>query len=114
MVAVVAWTLVALVVAALVLVVASVAESRSGEQSAGVRGYVADVRAGLRTWRASRSKHADERPAPHAAPVDTPFDEFLAATEVQDPAYVAVEDLTDTLTRARDRAARGVSGLTRR
>jgi hypothetical protein len=114
MVTAIVWTLVALVVAGLVLAVASVAESRSGERAGGVRGYVADVRAGLRTWRASRSKDADARPAPQAEPVDTSIDDFLAATQVQDPAYVAVEDLTDTLARARERAARGVSGLTRR
>jgi hypothetical protein len=46
--------------------------------------------------------------------VDSSFDELLAAAEVDDPAYLGVEDLTDTLARARERASRGVSGITRR
>ena len=113
MVAAAVWTFLALVVAASVLVVASVADGR-GMESGGVRAYLDDVRAGLRTWRAARSKDVAQRPVPPAEPVDTSIEDFFAATEVQDPAYVAVEDLTETLSLARDRAARGVSRITRR
>jgi hypothetical protein len=114
MVAVVVWTFLALVVAASVLILASVAEGRRGESGGGVRAYLDDVRAGVRTWWAARSKDAARRPTPQAEPVDTHIDDFFAATEVQDPAYVAVEDLTETLALARERAARGVSRITRR
>jgi len=114
MVAAVIWTFVALLVAASVLVVAGVAEGRDGASGVGVRAYLDDVRAGLRTWRATRSKDHAGRPAPQAQPVDTSIDDFFAATEVEDPAYVAVEDITETLALARERAARGVSRITRR
>jgi hypothetical protein len=107
----VVWTLLALAAAAAVLVVASVTDDRTDER--GVRAYVADLRTGLRGLRARRAGDAGERPAA-AVPVETTMDDLLAAAEVQDPAYVAVEDLTDTLARARDRAARSVPGLPRR
>jgi len=117
MLTMVVWTLVALAAAALVLVVASVAETPSGDGGAGIRGYLDDVRAGVRTLRGERGREA--RQARRAADedeveVESTLDDFFAATEVQAPAYVAVEDLTETLARARERAARGVQGLSRR
>jgi len=113
MLTMVVWTFVALVAAALVLVVASVAEGRSGGPSDGVRGFLRSVWAGLRGLRAGSATRSDARAAVEE-PADSSLDDFFAATEVQDPAYVAVEDLTETLARARERAARGVSGLARR
>ena len=111
MVAMVLWTFFMLGVAAVVLVAASVAGgSRQGPD--GVRAYLHDVRAGLRTWRAER--RGEEPPVAVAEPVDTSFEEFLDATTVHDPAYLGVEDLTDTLARTRDRATRGVPGFGRR
>lgn len=102
----VVWTFAALALAAVVLVVASVAGGRTGD----VRVFGQDLVAGLHGLR----RRPGGRPAEAPEPVDSSFDELLAAAEVNDPAYLAVEDLTDTLARARERAARGVSGLTRR
>ena len=115
MLTMVVWTLVALAAAALVLVVASVAETPSGDGGAGIRGYLDDVRAGVRTLRGERGREARQaRRAADEDEVESTLDDFFAATEVQAPAYVAVEDLTETLARARERAARGVQGLSRR
>lgn len=114
MVTLVVWTFVALAAAAFVLVVAGAADSPGAEASAGVRGYVDDLRAGLRTLRSDRRRAGEPRPARTHVDDDADLDDFFAATEVQAPAYVAVEDLTDTLARARERAARGMSGLSRR
>jgi hypothetical protein len=104
------WTFVALAAAAAVLVVAGTAGGRTGD----LRGFWRDLVAGLRTL---RSRPAPDSPAPsaeRAEPVDTSLEDLLAGAEVQDAPYLAVEDLTDTLARARERATRGVSGLTRR
>ena len=106
------WTFVALVAAAFVLVVAGAAAGRTDDRGTGLRGYVRDVRAGVRTLWADRRDPAAARAADGA--VDTTIDDFFAATEVHDPAYLGVDDLTDTLARARERAARGVAGLSRR
>lgn len=112
MVSTVVLTLLALGAAATVLVVASEAGGRDAERPTGFGAYLGDVRSGVRTWRAARC--GEDRPAPAAEPVDTTIDDFLDATTVPDPAYLAVEDLTETLTRARERAARGVQGIARR
>ncbi|WP_298459583.1 hypothetical protein [uncultured Cellulomonas sp.] len=118
MVTMVVWTLVALAAAALVLVIASVAETPTGDGRTGVRGYLQDLRAGVRTLRGERGQHGrgarQARRAADEGAAESTLEDFFAATEVQAPAYVAVEDLTDTLARARERAARGVHGLSRR
>lgn len=106
------WTLLALAVAASVLVLASVA-SGTDDHGLSLRGYLDDVRAGLRAWQAQRHGHDEQAPV-GSEPVDATMDDLFAATTVQDPAYLGVDDLTDTLARARERAARGVSGLSRR
>ena len=106
------WTLLALAAAAVVLVVAGAAGDGGADRPAGLRTHLTDARAGVRTWRSERRGEAG--PAPVPEPVDTTIDDLLAATAVQDPAYLAVEDLTETLARARERAARGVQGLSRR
>lgn len=99
MISIVVWTLVALGAASLVMVIAS---ASTGETS-GIRSFPRDLRAGLNQWRARGTA------APIAAepePLDSTFDEFFAAAEVDDEPYLQVDDLADTLTRAKDRAAR--------
>jgi hypothetical protein len=109
MLTLVVWTLVALAAAALVLVVAGAAGGRTGD----LRGFWRDVVAGLRALRSRPAEDDRTAPVRVAEPVEASLDELLAAAEVDDPPYLAVEDLTDTLARARERATRGVSGLTR-
>ncbi len=110
MLTLVVWTLVALVAAAAVMVVAGVA----GGQTRDLRGFRRDLGAGLRDLRTRTSSDAGAAADDAHAPVDASLDELLAAAEVDDAPYLAAEDLTDTLARARERASRGVSGLTRR
>lgn len=116
----VVFTLLALAAAAVVLVVASVADHEPDDAAPGVRGYLTDVRSGLRTMRSDRPRRGAtggairQRPDRGADRGASDLDDFFDATAVQAPAYVAVEDLTETLARARERAARGVSGFTRR
>jgi hypothetical protein len=115
MLALVLGTLVALGLAVAVFVVASVASSTGRvphDGPGGPRAYLADVRSGVRAVRHHRRDGAPT--VGTAEPVDTTLGELLATTTVQDPAYLAVEDLTDTLARARERASRGVHGLARR
>jgi len=100
MISLIVWTLLALAAAALVLVVAGV----SSGASCGVQGFVRDLRAGLATWRARGTSTPVEAAA--AEPVDATFDEFFAAAEVDDEPYLQLDDLTDTLTWARERASR--------
>lgn len=97
------WTLIAIGAAALVLVVASAASGRTG----GVRTFVHDLRAGLQEYRSRGSESPAANPEP--APVDTTLDEFFAAAQVDDDPYLRVDDLTDTLARARVLASRGVA-----
>ncbi len=110
MLTLVVWTLVALAAAAVVLVVAGAAGGRTGD----LRGFLRDLGAGLRELRTRTAPHDDAAPVETAEPVDASLDELLAAAEVDDAPYLAVEDLTETLARARERAPRGVAGLPRR
>jgi hypothetical protein len=110
MLTLVVWTLVALVAAALVLVVAGAAGGQTGD----LRGFLRDLVAGLRGLRTRPGPDEPAAPVTTGEPVDASLDELLAAAEVEDAPYLAVEDLTETLARARERATRGVSGLTRR
>jgi hypothetical protein len=109
MLTLVVWTFVALAAAASVLLVAGTAGGRTGD----LRGFWRDLVAGLRRLRSKPAPDSSARFVP-AQPVDTSLDDLLAGAEVPDSPYLAVEDLTDTLSRARERATRGVSGLTRR
>jgi hypothetical protein len=43
--------------------------------------------------------------------VDVRLDEFLRATAVDDDGYLQVDEVRDVLTKARDRAVRGVQSL---
>jgi hypothetical protein len=110
MLTLVVWTLVALAAAAVVLVVASAAGGRTGD----LRGFLRDLGAGLRDLRTRSAADDDAPPVEVGEPVEASLDELLAAAEVDDAPYLAVEDLTETLARARERATRGMSGLTRR
>ena len=112
MVTMVVSTLLALGSAVAVFVVAGAAGGRGQDHPAGARAYLADVRAGLRTWRSER--RGGPRPAEGPEPVDTTIADMLDTATVQDPAYLGVDDLTETLARARERAARSVGGITRR
>ncbi|RYV51764.1 hypothetical protein [Pengzhenrongella frigida] len=111
MVSLVVWTLVALAAAVVVLVVAS--RGNDGSRSGGPREVLTDVRAGLASWRSRKTTPEATARVLEPEPVDATFDEFFAAAEVDDDAYLQLDDLADTLLRARDLASRGV-GLVRR
>lgn len=111
MISMVLSALLALAAAVSVLVVAGAAGGRGGDGPAGLRAWLTDVRAGLHTLRSERrgaGRATDEEP------VDTTIEDILASSGAQDRAYLGVEDLTQTLARARERAARGVGGISRR
>lgn len=76
----------------------------------GIRGFWRDFRSGLTRWR--RRSDDDRAAAASAAPVDTGMEEFFAATEVADPAYMDADEITDVLHRARERAAHTLHGAT--
>jgi hypothetical protein len=101
----------ALGAAAAVLVVASAAGGRGGDGPTGMRAYLADVRAGLHTLRSER-RGAVRITGPE--PVDATIEDVLDSSAGQDPAYLGVDDLTETLARARQRATRHVGGTSRR
>ncbi|GAA3216721.1 hypothetical protein ACFP63_02675 [Oerskovia jenensis] len=102
---------IALVAAVVVFLFASVVtrtDDRNERQGApaGIKGFWRDFRSGLSSWR-RREDHA-ERAA--AAPVDTGMEEFFAATEVDEPAYMDADEITDALQRARERATHTLHG----
>lgn len=111
MVSLVVWTLVALAAAAWVMVAAS--RGTDGSRSGGPREALADVRAGLASWRTRKTTPEATTRLLEPEPVDATFDEFFAAAEVEDDGYLQLDDLADRLLRARDLASRGV-GLVRR
>ncbi|QTE30538.1 hypothetical protein [Pengzhenrongella sicca] len=100
MISLLVWTFVALAAAAIVMIVAGVNSGPSG----GARGFIRDLRAGLATWRGRGTAAPAEVVSDE--PVDATFDEFFAAAEVDDEPYLQLDDLTDTLTWARDHASR--------
>ncbi|MEK8225079.1 hypothetical protein NKG05_01395 [Oerskovia sp. M15] len=53
-------------------------------------------------WRGRAAEQG--APAASSKPVDTGMDEFFAATEVDDPAYIDADEITDVLHRAKERA----------
>lgn len=107
MLPVLVWTLVALVAAAAVVLVASAA---SGEGRRGA-GFLADLRAGVAARRHPDAEDVAATRAAEIEPVDVPLDEFLRATAVDDDGYLQVDEVRDVLTKARDRAVRGVQSL---
>ena len=97
--------LVALVVAGLVLLVASTsdADERRDDES--------PLRAFRRGWRARKNPAPDQVDAARAAeaePVDLSLAEFLRATAEQGEGYLHVDDLQAGLHRAREKAARAI------
>lgn len=111
---VVTWILVALVAAAATLLVASVAEGRSG----GLRQFLTDLRGGLRRDR-SRARGGMlgdvRRDLAAAADVEkSSVDDLFAFGPQEGSAYVHPEELSQTLGRATTRAVRGVTSLSRR
>jgi len=103
------WTLVALGVAAVVVLVASrtASDRRDGPT------FVHDFRAG---WSARRHPDAEQVAAALAAelePVDVPLDEFLRVTAVEDDGYLQVDEVLDVLLQARDKAFHSVQELGR-
>lgn len=117
MVSLVVWTVVALGTAALVLAVAGGgndgARSHDGARSNGPRAALRDVRAGLAAWRLRGTASEETIAVLTPEPVDATLDEFFAAAEVADDGYLQLDELTDTLSRARDLASRGVGRVRR-
>ncbi|MDM8083571.1 hypothetical protein QUV83_02160 [Cellulomonas cellasea] len=114
MTAVVVWTIIALVAGAGVLLVASVASREPGDR--GLRSGLEDLRNGVVGLVTRRDRKDPERAAVResAEPVDVRLDEFLSATAVDEEAYLRADDITDTLAKAREKAARTVPWLGRR
>jgi hypothetical protein len=91
----------ALLVAAGVLLAASVSSSTRDKGESPLQAF----RAG---WAARKSPDADQRAAAAAAsvePVDMSLAQFLRETVDEGEAYLQVDDLAATLQRARDKAA---------
>jgi hypothetical protein len=96
---------IALVAAVAVFLFASVVtrtDDRNERQGppVGIKGFWRDFRAGLSSWR----RRTDEDRAAAVKPVDTGMEEFFAATEVHDAAYMDADEITDALQRAKARA----------
>ncbi len=108
-------SLVALVVAFGVLVVAG---SASGDTGA-IRDFTRDLRNGVRDLRAIVAARRGRLPADDVEQVDEPEPVDLSLTALlresaeEDDGYLHVEDITETLARARDRAVKGLHGLSR-
>ena len=112
---VVIWILVALLTAVVVLLVASVADGRSSRDGS----FLQLMRSGVRRSRGSgrggglladaRRELAETAEVEHSS-----VDELFVIGEEQPSAYVGTEELTQTLSRATQRAVRGVTQLARR
>jgi hypothetical protein len=97
---------IALLVAAGVLLVASVAGgARAVDES--------PWQAFRRGWAARHESDGESAAAVAAEPVDLSLSEFLTATAERGEGYLQVDELTETLTRAREKATRSVPGLRR-
>ena len=94
------WIVVALGTAVVVIGAASVGDGRTG----GLRALLVDMRAGMRELRANNREPAAV--VPEAEPVDTTLDELFASAPVGADAYLGVDDLTETITWAREQATR--------
>ncbi|MBE7701740.1 hypothetical protein H9623_15710 [Oerskovia sp. Sa1BUA8] len=106
---------IALVAAVVVFLFASVVtriDDRNERQGppVGIKGFWRDFRSGLSGWR--RRKDEDRAAARAARPIDTGMEEFFAATEVDEPAYMDADEITDVLHRARERATHTLQGAT--
>lgn len=121
---IIAWMLVAILAAVIVLVVAG-----SSQNASGFRGLLGDLRRESSARSAGRHA-APELGQPHvvqphvvqphvvqlaadAEPVDMDIDDFFSLGQTNEPAYVSVEEIQDILARARDAAARRIPTLNR-
>ncbi|HUX70138.1 MAG TPA: hypothetical protein VMV41_06485 [Cellulomonadaceae bacterium] len=112
-------SLVALVVAFGVLVVAG---SASGDTVA-IRDFIRDLRNGVRDLRISLAARwgrqpaddveLDDEPDDEPEPVDLSLAALLRESAEEADGYLHVDDITETLARARDRAVKGLHGLAR-
>lgn len=98
---------IALVAAVMVFLFASVVTrmgDRDGHRGApvGLKGFWGDFRSGLTGWRRRSSEEHTARGT--QAPIDTGMEEFFAATEVDDPAYMDADEISVVLQRAKERA----------
>ena len=93
------FTVLAVFTAVLVLVVASMRTGHDGD----ARRFTQDVRAALR---ARFARDGSASAVAELAPVDATLDELFAAAEVDDDAYLQLDDLAETLVWARDQASR--------
>ena len=125
----IAWMLVAILAAVIVLVVAG-----SSQNASGFRGLLGDLRRESSARSAGRHA-APELGQPHvvqphvvqphvvqphvvqaaaeAEPVDMDIEEFFSFGQTSEPAYVSLEEIQDVLARARDAAARRIPTLNR-
>lgn len=103
------WILVALVVAAGVLLLAGSASGGAGD----LREFARDLRNGVAARRHPEPEQIEAAAIAEVEPVDTSMDVFFQEAAVDEDAYLNVDDITDTLARAKDRAVRGMHGLTR-
>jgi hypothetical protein len=110
------WTVVAVIAAAGVLLVASVAGTGSEDQGdhGGFRGFVRDVRRGAGARRQPAPEQAEAGRVAGREPVEVSIDEMFRVAAVEGDPYLQVDDLTEALGRARRKAARSVPGLGRR
>lgn len=109
MVVALVWILIALVVAAGVLLLAGAASGETGD----VREFVRDLRHGIAARRHPEPEQIEAAAIAEAEPVDLTMDVFFSEAAVDEDAYLHVEDITDTFSRAKERAVRGMHGLTR-
>lgn len=107
---VITWTLVALVVAAVVMVLAALVGGRSG----GLKEFLGDLRAGLRRKGRDAAEAAETATgAGRDALADESgsVEEIFTVGQPQETDYVNPEQIAHTLGRATQRAVRGVTHL---
>lgn len=103
------WSLIVLVLAIGVLILAG---TESGETWS-IREFVRDLRSGVTARRRARSGQPLSPNEVEDEPVDISMEALFRETSVDDDdAYLRVDEITETLTRAKDMALRGVHGLT--
>jgi len=107
-------SIIALVVAFGVLVMAG-AESGDSDDTGGkgtVAGFVSDLRNGIAARR-GRTPVDDVQEDDEPEPVDLSMEALFREASVDDDGYLHVDDITETFARARDRAVKGLHGLSR-
>lgn len=107
------WTLVAVLAAAGVLLVASVAGG-APDDHVGFRGFVRDLRRGVAARRNPAPEQVEAARVADVEPVEVSIDEMFRVAAVDEDPYLHVDDLTDALGKAKRKAVRGVTGLSRR